>query len=190
MEATLRDWLSSFREIIIRPSQIAFVNESQKAKGKIFGAIGWLLFIAAFDQLYVYAVYKYVFSVSLVIMTFLVFPLVFLFLAFCIDTVYCKVFHHKNTYYDEFLYIAVAIFVPFQILSSSLSLIPTIGIYLGWASIIYPIILLIVAVKSLTKLKTWETIVTVVLSIILALAGFFCIPVFLLSIMRAVPRVF
>jgi hypothetical protein len=166
------------------------VNESQKAKGKIFGAISWLLLIVAFNHFYVYAVYKYVFSLSVIIMTFLFFPIVFLFFVFCIETVYQKAFHRKKTYYDEFLYIAVAIFVPFQILSSPLGLIPSFGIYLGWASFIYPIILLVVAVKALTKLKTWQAIVTVVLSIILGLAGFFCIPAFLLSIMRAVPGVF
>jgi hypothetical protein len=104
---------------------------------------------------------------------------------------YRKIFHHKQTYYDEFLYIWVIIFVLYQILASLSDLIPVAreSYYLSWALYLYPITLLSMAVKAITKLKVWQAIMTVVLSIILTLSFLACMPAFILSMIGAVPRV-
>ena len=190
MEATFKDWLGSFWKIIVHPSESTFVREAQKAKGKISSAIGWLLFLAVLIHLYIYAVFKYVFPIHVIILTFILIPLFSFFLAFCLDTIYRKIFHRKKTYYDEFLYIGIVILIVSQFVFSILNLIPAIrGNYLLWASYLYPIVLLIIAVKSLTKLKGWQAAITVILSVLLALAGFLCMPTFLFNLIRAVPGV-
>ena len=190
MEATLKDWLGSFWGIIIHPSESTFVNEAQKAEGKTSSAIGWLLFLTVFTHIYNYIVFKSVFSIPVIILTFILIPLDALFLAFCLDTIYRRVFHRKKTYFDEFLYIVVVVLVSSQLFVSLLNLIPAIrGNYLLLASYLYPIVLLIIAVKSLTKLKGWQSAITVVLSVILALAGLICMPACLFSLMRAVPGI-
>jgi hypothetical protein len=190
MEVTLKDWFSSFWEILVRPSKTTFINESQKAKGKLPSVIGWLIFIMAFDHVFVYAIYKQLFSPLVIVLTFIIFPIVFLLFAVFLDTIYRRAFHRKKSYYDEFLYLAVAIYVPYSIWSAPLALIPSLGTYLWWASLVYLVILLTIAVKSLTKLKTWQAAITVIISLLLGVMGLICFPVFLLSLTRAVPSVY
>ncbi len=191
MEATLKDWLGSFWKVTIYPARVTFINESVKAKGKTASAIGWLLFLTVFVLLYNYAVFKFVFPVLVIILTFILFPLDSFFLVFWLDTVSRKVFKCKISYYDEFLYLGVVIAVVGQILFSILNLIPAVrGYYLLWASYLYPIVLLIIAVQSLTKLKVWQAFVTVILSVILAFIAFICITVLLLSMTRGIPGVY
>jgi hypothetical protein len=190
MEATLKDWLGSFWQITVRPSQTTFVNESRKAKGKFVSVIGWLTFIAAFTHLFVYVVYQQFFAPVVIVLTFIVLPIVFLLFAFWLDTVYRRAFHRQKSYYDEFLYLAVVIYVPWTIWSSLLSLTPSVGNYLWWASLLYLVIMLTIAVKSLTKLKTWQAAITVVFGLVLGVMGLICLPAFILSLTRAVPSVF
>lgn len=187
METTLKDWLGSFWHVMIYPSQGTFAHESQKAGGKTTSAIGWLIFLAVFLHLYNYVVFKSVSPLSVVLLTLLLIPLDFFLLAFWLDTISRKVFHHKTSSYEQFLYIGVVIGVVSQILFSILNLIPPLrGYYLAEASYLYPIIILIVAVHSLTKLRIWESIITVILSVLLSLIIFACTSIFLLSMASGV----
>jgi hypothetical protein len=191
MEAALKDWLGSFWKVMIYPTQVTFVHESGKAKGKTTSAIGWLLFLTVFVNLYNYVVFKYAFPISVIILAFILLPLDAFFLAFWLDTISRKVFHCKISYYEEFLYLGVVIAVVDQVLFSTLNLIPAVrGSYLSGASSLYPIVLLIVAVQSLTRLKVWQAIITVILSVILALIVFICITVLLLSMTRGIPGIY
>ena len=190
MEATLKDWLGSFGEIVIHPSEGTFLKEARKAQGKTGSALGWLLFLTAFIHVFNLVVFNYVYPIYVIVSSFILIPIGFFFLAFCLDTIYRKVFHRKKTYYDEFLYIGVAIFFVSQIFILLLSVIPALrDTYLSWALFLYPIILLIIAVKSLTKLKGWQASLTVVLSVVLASLFLLCGPLFLFSLIRAVPGV-
>jgi hypothetical protein len=190
MEATLKDWLGSFWEITVRPSQTTFINESRKTKGKFVSVIGWLIFVATFTHVYVYVVYKQFFAPAVIVLTFIVIPIVFLLFAFWLDTICRRAFHRQKSYYDEFLYLTVVIYVPYTIWSSLLSLVPSVGNYLWWASLLYLVIMLTIAVKSLTKLKTWQAATTVILGLVLGILGLICLPAFILSLTRAVPSVF
>src|SRR6266545_4854318 len=126
METSFKDWLSSFWQITVQPSQTTFINESQKAKGKLSSVIGWLIFITIFNDLFICVIHKQCFAPSITMMTFVIFPSVFLFFAFCLDTVSGRVFHHSKSYYDEFLYFATIVYVPYAIWSSLLSLLTSI----------------------------------------------------------------
>lgn len=190
MEATLKDWLGSFWAILIHPSESTFLEESRKAQGKMGSAVGWLLFMTVFLHVYNYAVFNFFYPVYAVISSFILIPLDFFFLSFCLDTIYRKVFHRKKTYYDEFLYLWVAIFIVSHVFILLLTLIPAVrDSFLSWALYLYPIVLLIVAVKSLTKLKAWQATLTVALSVTLAVSFLVCGPLFLFSLIRAVPGV-
>src|SRR5215211_114118 len=175
MKATLRDWLTSFWEITVHPSQTTFINESRKAKGKFVSVIGWLTFVAAFNDLFVYVVYKQ-FAPLVIVLTFIVGPIAFLLFAFWLDTIYRRAFHRQKSYYDEFLYLTVAIYVPYTIWSSLLRLTPSVGHFLWWTSFLYLVIMLTIAVKSLTKLKTWQAATTVIFSLVLGVMGLICLP--------------
>ncbi len=187
METTLKDWLSSFWKITARPSPITFINESQKAKGKLSSAIGWLIFITIFNDLFVCVMYKQCFTSSTIMTTFVIVPLLFLFFAFCLDTISGRVFHHPKSYYDELLYFAAIVYVPYAMWSSLLSLLPLIGSYLWWASLLYPITLWTIAVKSLTKLTTWQATFTVVASLILCGTGLLYLPAFFVTFTNGEP---
>ncbi len=190
MEATVKDWLSSFWQITVRPSPTTFINESRKAKGKLSSTIGWLVFITIFNNLFACVMYKQCFTPSVTIMTFVVFPIIFLFFAFCLDTISGRAFHCPKSYYDEFLYFAAIVYVPYALWSSLLSSFPLIGSYLWWASLLYPITLWTIAVKSLTKLKTWQATITVILSLILGIVGLISLSAFLIGFTSGEPSAF
>lgn len=190
MEATLKDWLGSFWNILIRPSQSTFFDEAQKAQGKTGSAVGWILFLTIFIHLYNYVAFNYVYPIYVIISSFILLPLDIFILTFCMDTICRKVFHRRRSYYDEFLYLWVVIFVISQVIIVVLSLIPAIrDNYLSWVLFLYPIGLLTVAVKSLTELKIWQAAITVVLSVILASLFLICGPVFLFILIGTVPGV-
>ena len=194
MDATVKDWLGSFWNILIRPTESTFVNEAKKAEGKTFSAVGSLVLFTAFFCLYNLAVLHYDFSKGAVILGFIIIPLYFLVLAFSLDTLYRKIFHRQKSYYEEFLYIGVVIFIISQLLFYLLIWIPFLGTdYLAFTSIavayLYPIVLLIVAVKSLTKLTAWQATLTVILGVGSTIIGWLCMIVFMLGLMRAVPGV-
>ncbi len=190
----MKDWLGSFWNVLIRPSESTFVSEAKKAEGKTLSAVGSLVLFTAFFCLYNLAVLHYDFPIAAVILGFIIIPLYFLVLAFSLDTLCRKIFHRKKSYYEEFLYIGVVVFIISQLLFYLLSWIPFLGTdYLTFTSIavayLYPIVLLIVAVKSLTKLTVWQATLTVILGVVSTIIGWFCIIVFMLSLMRAVPGV-
>ncbi len=187
METTLKDWLSSFWKITVRPSQITFLHESQKAKGKLASAIGWLTFITIFNDLFVCVMHKQCFAPPVTIMTFVVFPLIFLFFALCLDTISGRVFHCQKSYYDQFLYVAAIVYVPYAIWSSLLSLLPSIGSHLWWTSLLYPITLWTIAVKSLTKLETWQATTAVIVSLVLGLVGLISLSAVLVGLATGEP---
>jgi hypothetical protein len=190
MEATMKDWLGSFWKIVIYPSEATFFNEAQKADGKTSSAVGLLLLLTLFIHLYNYVFFQTAFPVVVIILSFLLIPLDIFLLAFCLDTIYRNAFHRKKSYYEEFLYIGVVTFISSQLLFFLLNMIPPIrGNQLLWVSYLYLTVLLIIAVKSLTKLKAWQATVTVILSVILSVAGLIFMPVCLFSVIRAVPGV-
>jgi hypothetical protein len=190
MEATLKDWISSFWKILIHPSESTFLNESQKAQGKTGSALNWLLFMTVFIYVFNYAVFNYIYPIYVIISSLILIPIDFFILAFCLDAVYRKFSRRKKMYYEEFLYLEVVIFIVSQMLILLLSLIPAVrNTNLLWVLFLYPVVLLIVAVKSLTKLRVWQATIAVILSVTLAASFLICGPLFLFSLIRAVPGV-
>jgi hypothetical protein len=185
---TLRDWLITIGMIIIKPLPQTFITESKKAKGKLLSSILWLVLAVIALNVHDFFV-RGNFSVSVLLFMALLIPLDFLFFVFCINMLYMRLFNKKQDYYSELLYLIVAILIPFITILSFLVQIPVLGDILFWTTLIYSLILTVLAVKAVTKLEYWQSVTTVVLGSALAMAGFFCIPAFFLSITRAVPSV-
>jgi hypothetical protein len=60
--------------------------------------------------------------------------------------------------------------------------------YLSWATIIYYLLLNILALKALTNLKFWQAMVSVAAGTLLAIPGFIFIPLFLVNFIKAASR--
>jgi hypothetical protein len=186
----LRDWLITFSMIVIRPFPQTFITEAKKAQGKFSSAIVWLVAIVIATHLSSYLVFQRMSHPATILLSILFIPIAFLFFVFCLHRLYQLLFGRKKELYQEFLYLTVGIFVPFILLNLCVSFLPEVGEILSWVTLLYPIVLTFLAVKAITNLRFWQSIVIVLLSLLLATAGFFLIPAFILSLMNAVPRVF
>ncbi len=184
---TLKDWLVTFWKIIIMPMPETFIKEAKKAKGKFSSAVVWLVFLAVLIHLSIFLLFDYVYPLWVTISTILFVPITFFVFVFFIHMFYQRLFHRKKDYHAEFLYLAVGIFVPFVAIGSIVPMVPQVGTTLAWISLLYPIILMIIAVSTITKLKAWQSTVTVFLGLFFATLGFLCLPAFFFSMMNAVP---
>lgn len=187
---TMFDWITSIWKILISPIPNTFINESKKAKGKLVSAIIWTLFLVAYNYVLNFLLFKREYSALVIGFSFLLYPITVLFFVFLLNLVYRKLFHRKKSYYDEFLYFTVIDLVLYYLIVSLVLPIPKIGITLSWIlGTLYPVILLTIGVISLTKLKIWEAVVTVLISITIGIAGFLCIPGFISSLVFTLPQV-
>jgi hypothetical protein len=93
--------------------------------------------------------------------------------------------------HDEILYLTTAVIVAISLIALGFSLIPGIvGRILMWATLVYLIVLLAVAVKAITKLSMGQTLVTVILSLIVAGGAFACSPFLMASLTGGVEGIF
>ena len=184
-----KDWVTTFWKVVIKPVPETFVNEASKAKGKFSSAVAWLSFLAVLIHLSVFLLFDYVYPLWVTISTILFVPITFLVFVFFTHLFYQRLFHRKKDYQAEFLYLTVGISVPFVVIGSIVPVVPQIGTTLAWISLLYPIILMIIAVRAITKLYVWQATVTVFLGLFFSVLGFLCLPVFFFSMMNAVPGV-
>ena len=184
------EWFETTWKILVRPLPSTFLNESKKSKNKLASAILWIEIGFIFLYSANYLLFRHPEKFVTVLGVLFIMPFVFLFYVFCMNTIYMRVFHRKTSKYDELLYSMTSIYILFMLLLVLLSAIPMIGAYANWVSFVYALILLVIAVRGITKLKVWESIVTVIVSTILGGAGFLCIPAIIGSLMTTVPKVF
>ena len=185
---TMRDWLGTFALIIVRPIPSTYMAELSKAHGKFGSAVAWMVFWAIALNVNL-ALFDNYFSVSTLLTSILLLPIGFLFFVFCVHWVSRRVFTLPKDRYDELLYLVVANFVPFMVISGLVGWIPMVGRAFGDFALYYPLILTVVALKAITGLRIWQAIIAVVLAAIIAAVGFVCIGSLVFSIMRTVPSV-
>jgi hypothetical protein len=121
----------------------------------------------------------------------IILPISVLTCATSIHFFYKRVYHHKQNRYDEILYLTAAVFIIVLTLVIGISFIPGIvGAVLGWTMLLYLVILLTIAVKTITKLSIWETLITVLVSLIVAGAAFLGSPCLIASLTGSVEGIF
>lgn len=187
--STLSDWLGTFLNILIKPTPETFRAEAQKAPGKSYSAYFWLALVLPIAQAYGYIFYGITIynPVGYIIIS-LLFPIGFFFYPFLVNFFHKKIFKRKADHHIELIYLMVSIFFVLYNLNILATFVPPpFGIYLGFASYVYYFVLNILALKALTHLKFWQSLVTVFISTIFAVPGFFCIPIFIINFVRTVP---
>jgi hypothetical protein len=187
----LRDWLVTFGMMIIKPFPETFIVESQKAKGKFLSAVVWLVLIVVGMVIHTYVFTNRTYRIHEIIGVTLYLPIIFLLFVSCVHLLYQRLFHIQKYYYPELLYLFVGIFIPFMFINLFInSLWGVVADIFFWVLSIYPFVLMTIALKTITELSVWQSSLVIVLSFILALAGFFCAPAFLISINQSVSSIF
>jgi hypothetical protein len=160
----LREWFTSFRQILFSPSEKTFLEESRKAEGKTRGAYLWLLFILVLRFLFIYL------FEDPEPFVFILFPLTavscligFVLWVYCIDLVISKVFQ-QDRIGTELVYLTSSILVVAFLVLQILALIPWISDVIGLGALLYVPYLVVKAVQSITGLSTWKTLISVVAS--------------------------
>lgn len=183
----LKDWLTTFWKVIIKPTPETFIEESKKAQGKLSTAIAWLVFSILFDFLFSYFAHQFLFPPAIIIGMVMFFPIAFLVFVFFIHLFYQRLFRRKKDLYSEFLYLSVGVMTPISLINLLVPLIPNVGLALAAIVWVYLFVLIVIAVKAVSKLNVWQSTLTVFLGLLFASLGFLCIPAFILSMMNAVP---
>jgi hypothetical protein len=104
--------------------------------------------------------------------------LVLLFFVFYLNLVKEKLFNDKTYSYEKLLFSIVLILIIMTIMDSFLIAFFPDNNYLPYAVILYGVVIMIVAIKAITKLNYWQSLLNFFLSFILTLisstiAGFF-----------------
>lgn len=190
---TLADWLTTFWRILISPTPGTIRAEAQKAEGKFSSAVGWLAFFAVYVFVfYVIATKQVLFTGLIVVM--LALPLSVVLFTSAIHFVNQRIFKQKQYLYEKLMYINVAILLPIQMIYTPIWAIlalrswTTINSVLSYVVLLYQIVLLVIAVKTLTNLKYWQAVITVFISMIIASLVFLCTIPFILSMLGGVNR--
>jgi hypothetical protein len=191
--SVLLDWITSFGKILGKPTPQTFRQEAEKAKGKTNSAFVLLFLFLPLSCVILHHFFRFPCSPDDLPAEFIMsifFPLLFYFYVLFTNFLYKRLFKRKKDYVDELLYLYVIIFYLCYIFNVATSYIPVIGFYLSWGTYLYFIILNILALRSLTKLKLWQSTITVIISLLIGLIGVILIPMFIFSLMRTVPSTF
>lgn len=186
----LHDWLFAFRTILTKPSSQSFEKTAKKASGKTSSIIVAIVCFTVFIFVHAYFAENIIFSPSTYLLSLIGFPLLFFLTVFWMEVFRKKLFRRKKSYYDELLFIVTVVLILFGFISSLLSIIPGIGRILSIMVNIYQVVLIVIALSSITNLKIWHSILTVTASMIVTVGSFSCILAFMISMIGTVPRVF
>jgi hypothetical protein len=183
----MKDWLTTFGMIVTKPFPATFIAEAEKAKGKFKSAIAWVALVSFVLELNYLIVIGH-FSLSGILKAILFVPIVFIFSVFCIHMFYQRFFGRKKDYHEELMYLIVGIFVPFTLASVIVGYIPVIGMPVSWVVLVYAVILTVIAVKTIAKLKIWQSAIVVFSGLVVAVIGYFVIPILIFGVMSSTRR--
>lgn len=188
---TLNDWLSTLWKILTEPSSATFLAAAKRAKGKFITSMLWLIAIAALYYVRSRSITGDNLGIMLLFLVVIALPISVLVCVTSIHFFLKRVFHHKADHYDEILYLTVAVIIVVSLIVLGFSLIPGIvGRILTWAALVYLVVLLVVAVKSIAKLMLWKALVSVIVSLIVAGGAFVCSPFLVASLTGGVEGIF
>lgn len=167
---TLKDWLGTFWKIIIAPTPKTFLAEAQKADGKFASAVAWLVFCAV----YLSVLSNFVIapaSVLSLITAVIVLPMAVVLFTSAMHFAYQRIAHRRQYLFDKMLYLTVSILVPLQfILINVALLLPAQFVaILAFLLLLYQAVLLAVALKAIAKIEYWQALLSVLISMIVAI---------------------
>lgn len=191
MKTTIYDWLSTMGKMIVQPTPKTIREEAKKAKGKSTSA--YFLLVILFILFTLFRFYLNLFDPQRdlygTIVIGLILPVVFFFYVFCVNLLYKRLFKRNKDYMEALLYLMAAIFFVMFILNILVSFIPY-GNYISWAVFVYMFYLNVLSLKTLTNLKVWQAVITIMLAALLGIPGILCIPAFIFNVNDMVPTFF
>ena len=167
---TLKDWLGTFWKIIIAPTPRTFLAEAQKADAKFASAVAWLVFCAVYLSIlsnFVVAPASVISFITAVI----VLPLAVVLFTSAMHFAYQRIAHRRQYLFDKMLYLTVSILVPLQFILIHVALLLPAQIIaiLAFVLLLYQAVLLAVALKAIAKIEYWQALLSVLVSIIVAI---------------------
>jgi hypothetical protein len=185
-----RNWLTAFARILVRPTLSTFTELAEDSTEKFQGLVFWLLVSSLISYSVGYLATRGGLSLPGAFLTIIIVPIGVLIWATCIHVIYQKVFKRKKDFHSELVYVLGCIAVIVLLLNTLVVLLPAIGTYLGYATYLYGLGLAAIAVHSITQLKIWETITTVVVGSLLGLGAVICFVAFIFSLSNTNSRLF
>jgi hypothetical protein len=176
----IKTWVVDSGKIIYKPTQKTFDEVSKNAKGRFIEAVVWIVITGI-----IVTSLGYQFSISLIerlLLSAIALPIGILVQVFWIHTIYQKVFRRKKYKYDELLYSIAMILVTPSLLSSVLIYIPKIGPIIMQMTGIYQLVLGLLAIRAITKLNLWQSFITLVMSLLMAVISIALVPFCLTSL--------
>lgn len=189
MEHVLK-WIPAFCKIVIKPNEAVIRNEGQKTKHVMAGLVFWSVLVSVMQKLFEVVVLGIPTNPASAISLMVLLPIILIFFVYILHYLYLKLFHRKKVYHEQMLFILPNIILGLTIVQYILDLIPGVGLYLGYLANLYMLILLIQAVKAITRLKLFQSITVVILSVIISGVSAIFIIGFFHGLVTTVPRVF
>lgn len=185
-----QEWVYDFQQVIFHPNLHTFAKVSKNASDKFSSGVVWLLIAVAIDRAIWLVDPQFdksdpVRIAAGIVFLVIVVPIFFIFFSYLANYIYKKVFHRKKDCHEEIYYASILIFVPFTIITAIFRPWPPANIWIVWGLYIYQLILCVLAIQAITHLKLWQAIVTLTLSLPLALFAFICFATWLPSLMNS-----
>lgn len=185
---SLQFWFSSIWRVLIKPTPDTFTEISNEVED-IFGQSVFLLSGAttlSFIVLITQGYFEKAFYLNLIGTTLFLILFSLLFTYF-INTLKGKIFQNQVSCYEQ-LYFSIVVIILLTTFLDLLLILLLPGVsFLGYMLLFYAAILLIISIKSLTKLPYWQTIITLVLSAILATLSAAIVGFFLARLIQIIP---
>ncbi len=172
MKDTLIDWLGTFWKVLISPTPRTILAEAKKADGKFASALGWLVFLGIY--LYVIAsiaVERAPLSVPIFLTLALGVPFAVIVAASTMHALCQQAFRRKGYLYDKILYMMVAVLFPVFFIFPPLSIfIPgSVFALLSFILLLYQVMLVTIAIKTIVDIEYWQALVIVFLSLLMSI---------------------
>ena len=176
----MKAWFVDSLKVVFKPTQSTFDEVSRNAKGRFIESLVWIIITSSLINLLTHQIS----TVLIVILLWglIIFPVGISLLVFWIHTVYQKVFRRKKNKHDELMYSVAMIFVTTSWLSTGLFFIPEVGPIISQYMWIYQLILGFLAIRAITKLNIWQSFVTLVISVLLAVVSIAILPLCITSL--------
>jgi hypothetical protein len=157
----LKEWLTSFGMVLVRPRPQTFRAIAGNSSGKLRSAVWWMVAFSCLLYLFSVMTSGVVLSPYPLILFMILTPTLTLFWAFCLYFVYRFLFRGTIYVYDGLVCAAACILIPINMVRAVLLLIPIAGPALSGLIFVYQGLLAIVAVYAITRLKILQAILLV-----------------------------
>jgi len=182
----LTERIHNLWNIIVDPRPQSLSRIAKNTNNTWQASIGWLIIVS-----FLFSIALAIFAndnafIGRVIIGTLMFTIGILFWVFCIHYLCMVLFHKRTNYYEALLYIVVSIYTVAITFSIILYILPFGNGMLDLVAFIYFLVLVTIAIRAITNLAWWKTLITMTISTSLAIGCIATSPLLIINLMRAV----